>query len=663
MHRPRPAVYGLVAGLLAVVLAVGTALWNALVPSDGGHDGPTFSAMVLAFTGVYGTTGAVLAWHGVAPFVRRVLLGIALTQGAAGLATAYAHRALEATPAWPQGELALWLGSWLWAPAYVAVGAVLPLVLPDGRPVWRWSAWLSGVAVAWAGLSWALSPYELQDFPRGGGWTNPVGVAAVASRPVVVGGAVLILAAVAAALTSLVVRYRRAQGPLREQLRWLLLGAVGTVVVGGSGFLLPSWATEAAPALAVVPFPAALLVALLRTRLWDVDLVLSRSLTYGLLSGGAVAVYVGAVAVLGGVVGDSAGAPVLATVVVALLVLPLQARLQRLVNRLVHGDADDPYTALARLGDRLEASAEPAAVADSVLPELVRRTAGALRAPYVAVALADGTTTTHGEPVPVTADVPLLYGGAQVGHLDVGGTALSRTDRRRLEHLARQAAVAVHSVLLARDAQRARRETATAREEERRRIRRDLHDGLGPALAAVALQAETARDLVHRDPDAAERLLERLVPRLNEAVADVRALVHDLRPPTLDELGLAGSVRELATRFATPTRAVHVEVAELDPLPAAVDLAAYRIVAESLANAAKHAGATQLRLALSRSASALEVRISDDGTGVPDGAVAGVGLRSMRDRAEELGGTCAVLPGADGRGTIVVASIPLQREA
>ena len=200
------------------------------------------------------------------------------------------------------------------------------------------------------------------------------------------------------------------------------------------------------------------------------------------------------------------------------------------------------------------------------------------------------------------------------------------------------------------------------REEERRRLRRDLHDGLGPALAAVALQAETARDLVDEDPSAAVALLDRLVPRLNEAVADVRTLVHDLRPPTLDELGLAGSVRELATRFATPTRAVSVDAEELEVLPAAVDLAAYRIVSECLANAAKHSAASTVRLALRRSGASLQVEVHDDGVGLASGAVPGVRLRSMRERAEELGGSCRVGRGEAGTGTTAVATLPLQRE-
>ena len=656
MRTARP---DLAVGLLALVLAAVLAV--ALLLDGPSSDGPTWSGMVLALTAVYGGAGAVLAWAGAAPVVRRVLLAIGLTSGLGGLASAYAGPALGPGSDRPGAELALWLASWLWSPAYVAVPAVLPLVLPDGGLVWPWTRWLAGTAVAVTALSWALTPYHLQDVPIDG-HVNPVGVDAAAHPLAVAGVIALVLTAVAVAVASLVVRQRRAEGVARDQLRWLLLGVLGTVAVGSAAFVLPDAAAELAPALAVVPFPAACVVALLRHRLWDVDLVLSRSLSYGLLSATAVGAYVVAVALVGGLVGSTVGAPVLATAVVALLVVRLHARLDRLVNRLVHGDADDPNTALARLGDRLEATADPVAVADQVLPDLVASVARALRVPHVAVVLADGSTTEAGEPSGQVRSTPLLYGGVAVGELRVAGAQLARRERRLLEHLARQAAVAVHGVLVAREAQRARAATATAREEERRRLRRDLHDGMGPALAAVALQAETARDLVRSDPRGAEALLDRLVPRLNEAVSDVRALVHDLRPPTLDELGLAGSVRELATRFSTPTRRVDVSSDELAPLPAAVDLAAYRIVSEGLANAAKHAGASRVHLVLEQCAGALQVRVSDDGVGVPETMTPGVGLRSMRERAEELGGSCSVVPGQDGRGTTVLATIPVQRE-
>ena len=648
-------------GLTAVATALGGLAWRLLADSGSQTDGPTFLGMQLAFALVYGGAGALLAWWDAAPPVRRALVGIGLSHGIVTLAGSYADAGLAAAPDWPLAQWALWLTLWLWAPAYVAVPVLLPLLLPDGRLVWRWTRWLAVAAIVVAAVSWALTPYHLQDIPLLGP-VNPVGVEAAASPAAVTAVAVLVLSAVAVAVASVVVRWRRARDVERDQLRWVLLGVLATITVGASAFALPDRWAELAPALAVLPLPAACLVALVRHRLWDVDVVLSRSLTYGVLSGAVVAAYVASVSVLGAVVGSTAGAPVLATTVVALLVLPLHARLQRLVNRLVHGEVDDPWTALARLGDRLEAAADPAEVADRVLPDLVAKVSRALRVPYAAVVLADGSTTAHGTPDGRVASTALVYGGVEVGRLQVTGTDLPRGERRLLEHLARQAAVAVHSVLLAREAQAARAGTATAREEERRRLRRDLHDGLGPALAAVALQAETARDLVEQDPSAAVALLDRLVPRLNEAVRDVRTLVHDLRPPTLDELGLAGSVRELATRFATPTRVVSVDAEELSALPAAVDLAAYRIVSEGLANAAKHSAATSVRLALRRSSSALQVEVRDDGVGLASGAVPGVGLRSMRERAEELGGTCTVVRGEDGTGTTVVATLPLQRE-
>ena len=648
-------------GLAAVTTALLGLAWRLLAGTDRQTDGPTFLGMELAFALVYGGAGALLAWWGAAPPVRRVLACIGLTHGLSMLVGAYADAGLAATPVWPGAEWALWLTLWLWSPAYVAVPVLLPLLLPDGRPVWRWSAWLAGAAVVVTAVWWATTPYHLQDIPVAG-HVNPVGVDAAASSVAVTAVGVLVGSAIVVSVASVVVRWRRARGVERDQLRWLLVGVLATIAVGASAFVLPDWARELPPALAVLPFPAACLVALVRHRLWDVDLVLSRSLTYGLLSAGVVAAYVVSVSLLGAVLGSTAGAPVLATTVVALLVLPLHTRLQQVVNRLVHGEVEDPWAALARLGARLEAAAGPAEVADRVLPDLVAQVSRALRVPYAAVVLADGTTTAHGAPSGQEVSSPLVYGGAEVGRLVVSGTELPRGEARLLEHLARQAAVAVHSVLLARAAQEARAGTAAAREEERRRLRRALHDGLGPALAAVALQAETARDLVAQDPCAAVALLDRLVPRLNEAVRDVRTLVHDLRPPTLDELGLAGSVRELATRFATPTRVVSVDAEELEALPAAVDLAAYRIVSECLANAAKHSAASSVRLVLRRSPSSLQVEVCDDGVGLAAGAVPGIGLRSMRERAEELGGSCTVLSGDGGTGTTVVATLPLQRD-
>ena len=296
-----------------------------------------------------------------------------------------------------------------------------------------------------------------------------------------------------------------------------------------------------------------------------------------------------------------------------------------------------------------------------MLPELVTRVVRVLRVGSASVELADGGRFVAGDGGRTETRVPLTYGGAPVGSLVVRADApLPRAQARVLDRLARQVAVAVHAALLARDAQRSREAVVAAREEERRRLRRDLHDGLGPSLAACALQAETARDLVRSDPGSAVAVLDRLVPRLSATVDDVRGLVHGLRPPTLDELGLAGAVTELAARFSGPGTTVDVAVGDgLGPgeLPAAVDVAAYRIVAEALANAHKHAGAARTTVTLRRHDDHVAVDVVDDGVGLPAARRNGVGLASMAERAAELGGRFAV-GCADGGGTVVSARLP-----
>jgi signal transduction histidine kinase len=228
-----------------------------------------------------------------------------------------------------------------------------------------------------------------------------------------------------------------------------------------------------------------------------------------------------------------------------------------------------------------------------------------------------------------------------------------------LDRLARQVAVAAHGVVLAHEVARSREHVVSVREEERRRLYRDLHDGLGPSLAALALTVETARDAVPDDPARATDLLDRTLPRLRGTIDDVRGVVNGLRPPALDDLGLAGAVRELATRFGG---ALDVRVLAGEPgggLAAATEVAAYRIVAEALANASRHAGASQVAVRLSREGAVLRVTVTDDGRGIgPDAREDGVGLASMRERAEEIGGGCE-LGVPPGGGTEVRAWLPV----
>jgi signal transduction histidine kinase len=249
---------------------------------------------------------------------------------------------------------------------------------------------------------------------------------------------------------------------------------------------------------------------------------------------------------------------------------------------------------------------------------------------------------------------------------------LTPTDRRLLTDLARQAGVAAHAVRLTSELQRSRERLVTAREEERRRLRRDLHDGLGPTLGALMLQVGSARALLTDDPVAAERLLSSVEVTLNAVVSDIRRLVYDLRPPALDELGLAAAIRAHVAQYSAqgmavsqggnaPGLCITIDAPEHPPaLSAAMEVAAYRIIREALSNVIRHAQARTCRIRLSVG-DALCLEIGDDGVGLPPDRQAGVGLTSMRERAEELGGTCLVeaLPAG---GTRVWARLPLLAE-
>jgi signal transduction histidine kinase len=464
---------------------------------------------------------------------------------------------------------------------------------------------------------------------------------------------------VVVAFASLVIRWRRSADVERQQLKWVALGYVATLVLFALARFMPLELAGVVAGLAMLPLPLAIGVAVLRHGLWEVDLVISRGLVYGLLSAVVVAVYATTVWLLGDLLGATTGAPILATTLIALLALPLRSLLQRHVNRWVHGDVEEPYAVLARLGDRLASAAAPEELTERVLPSVVEQVARSLRAGEAALALRDGTVTSYGgsgagEPL----TVPLVYAGQRLGDLTVRRpTGFDEGAVSALDRLAAQAAVAAHTVLLAREAQRAREAIVLAREEERRRLRRDLHDGVGPSLAALALHAETARHLAAEDPAAATRLLDRLVPRLNAAVADVRALVHELRPPMLDELGLASAVAALADRLSTDSTRVVLDEEPLPELPAAVEVAAYHIAGEAAGNAVRHAAATTVRVGLRAAGDQLELTVTDDGRGLPTGLRPGLGSTTMRERAEELGGHLQLRTGPSG--TTVVATLPL----
>jgi signal transduction histidine kinase len=341
---------------------------------------------------------------------------------------------------------------------------------------------------------------------------------------------------------------------------------------------------------------------------------------------------------------------------------PLRDRLQDGVDRMLYGDRRDPYAVLTGLGRRLD-------TADTApLAEAATTIASSLRLPYVRIEV-DGEVPLVAETGTRAEDlhaVPLAFRGEQVGRLVVAPRGsrdpFRPADLRLLDDLGRQLGVTAHATRLAAALQRSREGLVTAREEERRRIRRDLHDGLGPALAGVALGLDAVGRLATDEPERAATLANQLKTEVQASLADVRRLVEDLRPPALDQLGLVGAVRQQARLLTErdPGLEVGVEATGVRELPAAIEVAAYRIATEALRNVSQHASARHCRVGLSVNGTGLlHVEIEDDGVGLLANRRMGVGLTAMRERAAELGGTCETGPAALG-GTRVSALLPVE---
>jgi signal transduction histidine kinase len=484
------------------------------------------------------------------------------------------------------------------------------------------------------------------------------------------GTTAVVVATQLTAIAAGVVGYRRADPVARGRLRWIAGGGAVAIGVGLVGWLLPELSIgrpllpQGALGLAGLPFVAGIGVALRRHRLFDIEHLVNRSLVYGAAVAVLVAGYAVLVALLAaGLNLSSAVAAALAAAAAALALAPVRAAAQRVVNRLMYGDRDDPAGVLARLGARLQAAPLP----DDVLPAVVETVARSLRVPYVAVdlATADGgfhPGAEHGTPTGEPHVAPLLHHGETVGRLRVSGRGpddpLDPVDLALVASLAQQVGPAVQAVRLHADLVRSRAEVVALREDERRRLRRDLHDGLGPSLAAIALKAGLAARATPAGSEA-RGLLDEIGAEVKASIADVRRVVEALRPPALDELGLIGAVRSRADAL---TGDVVVEVRDgTSPraLPAAVETAAYRIAAEAMTNAVRHSGATRCVVSIAAGGRDLVVEVRDDGAGIDPDRPAGVGLRSMRERAAELGGDCAI-GSPTGGGTLVRARLPLE---
>jgi two-component system NarL family sensor kinase len=666
---------------LAWLLFTLTCIWSALsfvflalswatpVPDIYGFRG---EAVILALA--FGSIGLLLVRRQPQNPIGWLLLAAGLANAIVEFCIEYAiYALLTKSGALPYGTLAAWIASWLWI---IAIDMLIYafLLFPTGHlPSVRWRpvAWFVAGAFALMAFAFMIRPGSLYFAPY---QDNPFAVQVVypvlSLIPVANAGALLIIG------ISIILRFWRAEGIERQQLKWFASAATLKIIIGltysvASAAGLKGMDPKFYQYLTVATWIAvslAIAFSILRYRLWDIDIIISRTLVYGALTACIVALYillVGALSLLSQTTGNLL-ISLLATGLIAFLFQPLRERLQRGVNRLMYGERDDPYAVLSRLGQRLEAAYAP----ESVFPTITETVAQTLKLPYVAIALNQNgefkIAAEFGRSKSEPIHLPLNYQGEPVGELRLAlrapGEHFMGSERQLLDDLARQAGVAAHAVRLTADLQRSRERLVSAREEERRRLRRDLHDGLGPQLASLTLKLETARNRLTDDP-LADSLLADLAKRTQDATADIRRLVYELRPPTLDELGLVSALREGATQYSQQGfNGVHITIdapENLPPLPAAVEVAVYRIIQEALTNVVRHAEAhtCNVRITMDEQTGWLSLEIQDDGRGLSSTRRAGVGLNSMRERAEELGGTWTIesLPAG---GTRILVRLP-----
>lgn len=613
----------------------------------------TFAAsclLVLAGVSVHGVGGAEFGEDAVLAVAFTGLGALVLTRephNRAGwvcltpvlAAAAYAAQSV----AGPDGGVVAWLAAWLWLPGLLPVLTVLLLVLPDGHlpgPRWRPLAWsvLAVIVVLTLGLAVAAAAAE----PQPTGSTTDL---------LLVG---LVLACGVACLSGLLTRLVRARTAERAQLLWITLGA--TVFVLGSSLpagLPEPWRSAVAEASALA-LPAGAAVAVLRHRLFDLNPLLHRlvlGLVLGLLALGS---FLALHAMLGG------GTAAAAVVCVGLVLLaPAVSRwLGAGIGRVVYGGRGDPAADIAELGRRLSTSAEPRNALEILADAVGRAVPGC----GVRAVLGSGeqvlASAGEGEiGAAPTHSVELRFGGARQGRVDVAAAGgLDDAERAMLDDLVGAAAAAMAAAHRSLELQRSRELLVVAREQERRRIARDLHDGVGPVLSGLGFTLDALRATLDDRPEQT-RVAARAAGQVRDAAVLVRGLSRGLRPAGLDQLGLAGALTELAAHHTTARLAVHVDLPEPVPVvAAAAEVATYAIAAEAVTNVARHAGATCCRISVRLDGPDVVLTIRDDGVGLR-GTGAGTGRTSMIERADELGGRCTIVDGAP-RGTVVTAVLP-----
>ncbi len=649
-------------GLLALASGV---LLLALVPvlaqgvgRHGTVNEAPFDPWDLAIGLAFASAGAVLAWKRPRNPIGWLLLTVFLL-GAVGAASAvYALRG-HAFPGehLPGIGVALMPASAVWPAQLFLPVTVLLVLYPTGRlpvPWWRWVNWAAVAGMVLLGIGLATLTDSAGDWWAGA--RSAVSLPAAVAGGAVVAGGLLVCGAAAMSVAGTVLRTWRATYPERQQLL-LLLTAAATAVplafVGPSKVLFD---------LAVMAVPFVIAVGVLRYRLLGIEVVVRRTLLYGALTGLVIAVYAATTAAVSTAVPEGFAPQLLAAALIAVGLLPARSRLQDVVDRIVYGERRDPVGAVTRLGSQVM-DTNPAEPLSTVLTALV----AALHTPYAALRGTDGVLLADRGTRPAAGELvvlPIRVGGHPLGELVLavprGERTLPHPDRRLVDALLPLVALVVHASRLNAEVETARQRAVLTGLAERDRIRRDLHDGLGPSLSGVALGLEAAQTALSTgDHATAAGLTDRLRREVHAAVEEVRRINDGLRPSALDKHGQIMALRQRAEAVTVRSGGrlrVDIDAPDfLPPLPGDVEQAAYRIADEALTNVVRHSQASSCILRIT-SGEDLTVEIVDDGRGLPEQVPGGVGLASMRARAEALGGSLHL---DNGHGTRVAAHLPL----
>jgi len=621
---------------------------------------PAWDTMLLAVSSTVTTAaGALILSRHPRHAIGWLLVAQGLVAALAGdLAQGWGLRAADR--GWPGGPPAEFVAPGSWLPTAPLAVAVL-LLFPTGRLLARrWSvvlglSFVGGVLMAEPG--WVLNPDAGSEYVAG---HNPYAVDWLPTHELFVGGFTIVAASLLAGLAAVVIRFRTSSGVERLQLKWFAL-ASGTLAVG-----LPLggalwWVTPIAhviPALVVTIWPIAICVAILRYRLYDVDLVISRTFTYATLTVLLAAVYAGTVVVLGAVIGrESVWATAGATLLAAAVFRLAHRRVQDLVDRRFRRQRHDALKVVTGFVDDLRHDrAEPEQVVDAIRAAMSNP---GLELRFVLQP--DGPPVDErGHPVadadPDRERVPVRRGGMTLG--EVAWSPGSDADRALLRSVLDAASIAIEMARLRvelrqrlAEVDESRARIAAVADDERRRLERDLHYGAQQRLVSIGLALRHAQHELVGDPEAARRTLDGAVVEITAAIEELRALAHGLRPALL-QAGLGPALRELASRSPVPV----VVSATSDRFPTDVEAAAYFVACEGLTNAVKHARADQVRLEVTRQDSILVVSVADDGVG---GASVGrgSGLTGLSDRVAARGGRL-LIESVRGRGTTLSAELP-----